>query len=150
MEFNHFVSIRGQHLKEFRCSTAGDMRGGYNTVTVKKQDDTHAHITFEKADTHCQDPEISEYLADISVLNELENVIRKEKMNFWNRKKFTDMFVADGANTSYSFRFDKAHVDFSSQIYPQKYREKLNSFNDIISNSVANAEKLSCKAGLSD
>ena len=47
--------------------------------------------------------------------------------------KFTRIFVADGASTSYDFRFDDGkNVRFSSQLYPDIYRNKLKRIDEVI------------------
>lgn len=133
---DNYVNIRGQHLVEYRYGSSGDMRGGHYSEIVKRKDDSHAIITIEKAEAYNVEPERNEYLVDISIMDELENVIRKYKMNHWNRKKFTDMFISDGASSSYSFNFDKSYVSFSSQFYPMEYGQKLQEFDEIINKYV--------------
>lgn len=54
-------------------------------------------------------------------------------MQNWNNKKFSVMFVVDGASYSYSFKFeDNTSVSFSSQVYPVSYSEKLSEINKMI------------------
>lgn len=53
-------------------------------------------------------------------------------MNYWNRKRVSKMFIADGESHSYSFEFDKSSIHFSSQYYPDKYRKKIKKLNDVI------------------
>ncbi len=54
-------------------------------------------------------------------------------MQNWHRKNFSDLFVADGESTSYSFTFeDGTEVSFSSQIYPEFYSRKLSEIKEII------------------
>ena len=86
----HYVNIRGQHLVEYSCSEGGDMIGSYHRTKVKRCDD-HAIITVENAESHDAEIVAKEYVVSISVMDELEAIIRKEKMNFWNKKKFTNM-----------------------------------------------------------
>ena len=138
----HYVGINGQHLNKYRYSSGGGMTGGYDSETVSRYDDTHALVCLESAQWHYQDPDISEYLVDISIMDELENVVRKERMNFWNDKTFTKMFVADGESYSYSFYFDKAKVSFSSQLYPQRYSKKLHKLDEVMDKYLENGEKL--------
>lgn len=129
--FGNYISIRGQHLNEYRCSCGGGMTGGYNNKTVKRFED-HALIKIESAEWHSQDPTVIEYQTDVAVLDEIEAIVRKYKMNHWNRKKFTNMFVHDGESTGYHFSFDDAEISFSSQIYPELYREKLAEIDSVI------------------
>ena len=138
----HFVSLHGQHLQQFTYSEGGGMNGGYYRKSVKRADDTHALISIEEADWYAQDPTVREYLVDASILEELEAVVRKCGMNFWNRKTFTRMFIADGESKGYSFQFDKASVDFSSQYYPARFRKKLSRLNDIINPYLQDAAQL--------
>lgn len=51
----HYVSIKGQHLNEYRFSSGGGMNGGYHHETVKRYDDTHAFISIERAEWHRKD-----------------------------------------------------------------------------------------------
>ena len=138
----HFVSIRGQHLERYHYSSGGGMPGGYYSMTVKRTDDGRAYICSEQADWHSQDPTISEYIVDASILDELESVVRKYKMNFWNRKTFSRMLILDGESSGHSFQFDDGDIDFSSQHYPMKYREKLQKLDDVITTYLQNAEPL--------
>lgn len=138
---NH-VNIKGQHLKKYSCSSGGGMTGGYNSETIRRYDDGHALIYTEKAEWHNDDPEVNEYLVDVSIMDELEEVIRKGHMNFWNHKKFTNMFIADGESEGYSFSFDDAYVSFSSQYYPKKYRDRLRKLDGIIKKYLNDAERL--------
>lgn len=138
----HYVSIRGQHLKQYQYSSGGGMSGGYDRETVTRYDDTHALISTESAKWHNQDPEIKEYLADAAILEELEDVVRQHHMNFWNRKKFTKMFIADGETESYYFCFDEDEISFSSQLYPKRYYDKLRLLDETIAKYRKNAEVL--------
>lgn len=142
MMAKHYVSIRGQHLNEYHYGSGGGMNGGYDSETVKRYDDTHALIKIERAAWHHQDPEVKEYLVDVSVLDELEGVVRKYRMNFWNRKEFSKIFICDGETKGYSFRFDENDFGFSSQLYPAKYRDKLREFDGIIEKYLQNAAAL--------
>ncbi len=139
--FRNYVSIHGKHLNKYSYSSGGGMTGGYHRETVKRQED-YAIITIESAEWYSQDPTVTEYLADVAVLDELETVVRENKMNFWNRKKFTNMFVHDGESTSYDFDFDEANISFSSQIYPIEYGNKLSKLDDVVKKYIGSAEKL--------
>ncbi len=138
----NYVSIRGQNLNKYCYSLSGGMSGGYYSKTIRRYDNAHAIISIEKADWHSQDPEINEYLVDVSIMDELEGIIRKYRMNFWNGKKFTNMFIADGESKGYSFSFDKDYIDFSSQYYPARYSDKLYEFDEIIEKYLKNTKKL--------
>lgn len=139
--FGNYVSIRGQHLNTYSYSSGGGMDGGYYRKTVKRYGD-HALISIESAEWHAQDPTVTEYLTDVAVLDELEKVVRKCKMNFWNRKKFTNEFICDGESESYHFDFDDEDISFSSQIYPVQYRNKLSMLENVINKYIENGEKL--------
>lgn len=143
MKFSNFVSIKNQHLTEYHYSSGGGMTGGYFSETVEKYDDDFALITTEKAEWHSDEPALKKYLVDARILSDLESVVRKNHMNFWHRKTFTNMFVADGESYSYSFQFSENSIDFSSQIYPAKYREKLKKLDEIIKNYLKNSKELS-------
>lgn len=133
--FGNYVRIRGQHLNEYRYSSGGGMTGGYYTKTVKRNKD-YALIRIASAEWHSQEPTVTEYKVDVAILDELEAIIRKHRMNFWNKKKFTNMFVADGESYSYSFGFDNADISFSSQIYPARYSEKLKELDSVIEKNI--------------
>ena len=137
----NYVSIRGQHLNKYSYSSGGGMTGGYHSETVKRYDG-QALIKIESAQWYAQDPAVSEYLTDAAVLDELESVVRKHKMNFWNDKKFTNMFVYDGESQSYSFYFDDEDISFSSQIYPMRYRKKLAELDRVVDKYIETGEKL--------
>ncbi|MDO4189915.1 MAG: hypothetical protein Q4D29_13100 [Lachnospiraceae bacterium] len=137
----NYVNIRGQHLNTYCYSSGGGMNGGYHSETVKRYSD-HALISIESAEWHFQDPTVSEYLVDLAVMDELESVVRKYRMNFWNGKKFTNDFVYDGESEGYHFNFDQEDIFFSSQIYPLRYRKKLNELDRVIDKYIETGEKL--------
>lgn len=139
---DHYVNIRKQHLNEYQYSTGGGMNGGYYHKTVKRYNDTLALISIENAEWHNQDPTVNEYLVNVSILDDLETIIRKYHMNFWNRKTFSNMFIADGESYSYSFEFDEKDIYFSAQHYPTSYSNKLSKLNEIINKYLEKAEKL--------
>lgn len=139
--FRNYVSIRGQHLNSYSYSEGGGMVGAYHSESVKRSGD-RALITIESARWHSQDPTVEEYLTDAAVLDELEAVVRKYHMNFWHRKEFTNVFVADGDSKGYHFDFDEETVWFSSQIYPARYRNKLAELDRVLDQYIAAGEKL--------
>lgn len=141
MMFKNYVGIRGQHLNTYTYSSGGGMSGGYYRNTVKRYND-QALISIESAEWHSQDPTVTEYLVDASVLSELESVVRKNRMNFWNRKKFTNIFVSDGESQGYYFYFDDADISFSSQLYPAKYSKKLAELDSVVNKYIKAGEKL--------
>lgn len=136
----NYVKIHGKHLDSYRYSVGGGMTGGYYEVKVTKYEN-QALIKIESAEWHSQDPTVSEYRADIAILGEIEAVVRKYKMNFWNRKKFTNMFVHDGESTGYYFGFEDVTVSFSSQIYPPVYRDKLALIDEIVKKYIGAEQK---------
>ncbi|MGN0577895.1 MAG: hypothetical protein ACI4J4_04685 [Ruminiclostridium sp.] len=90
-------------------------------------------LTYSDTEWWYDDDDITEYKLDKAVLTDIESVFRKYKMQNWNNKKFSDMFVADGPSYSYSFRFDdNTAVVFSSQVYPTSYSEKLDELDKVI------------------
>lgn len=137
----NYVNIRGQHLNEYSYHSGGGMTGGYHSETVKRYDD-QALISIESAEWYFQDPTVTEYLTDAAVLDELEAVVRKYKMNFWNRKEFTNEFVYDGESESYHFSFDDERISFSSQIYPLRYSRKLANLDRVVEKYIEAGEKL--------
>ncbi|MCQ2481107.1 MAG: hypothetical protein MJ121_03210 [Clostridia bacterium] len=137
----NYVGIGGQQLNKYSYSSGGGMTGGYHTETVKRSGDK-AIISIEDAEFYAQDPTTAEYVADATVMDELEAAVRRHNMNFWNRKKFTNIFVADGETDSYSFDFDKSEISFSSQIYPLRYSKKLSELDAIVEKYIKSGEKL--------
>lgn len=137
----NYVGIGGQQLNKYSYSSGGGMTGGYHTETVKRSGEK-AIISIEDAEFYAQDPTVTEYITDAAVMDELEAAVRKYNMNFWNRKKFTNIFVADGETDSYSFDFDKSEISFSSQIYPLRYSKKLSELDAIIKKYIKSGERL--------
>ena len=130
-------------LTNYNYHSGGDMCGSHHSETVMPFNETHARISISHANWHFEDPKADEYLVDIEIMKKLEDVFRKYSMEKWNNKKFTDMFVCDGASYGYSFRFgDRSCIGFSSQIYPKKYSEKLQEFHDIVNAYIEKGEKL--------
>lgn len=131
MFLKHYINIKGQKLNEYYYSVGGGMTGGYYRKKIKRNG-TNAIISTEEASFHNEEPVKSESIVEAAVLDEIEAVVRKYRMNFWNRKKFTNMFISDGESESFSFCFDENSISFSSQIYPQKYGDKLKEIKEIV------------------
>ncbi len=138
MLLKNYVNITGQHLTEYSFTTGGGMSGQYYSETVKRYDDSLASIITEEAAWHGEAPVKKEYLVDIAILEDLEATVRDNKMNYWNRKTFTKMFVDDGESDSYRFSFDDTFIYFSSQIYPDEYKTKLAELSDIVKKYLQN------------
>ncbi len=135
------VEILNKHLNSYSYSSGGGMRGGYFRKTVNRRNDS-AVIRIESAEWYSQNPSVEEYQVSTDVLDELEAVIRKYKMNDWNRKKFTDMFISDGESYSYSFDFDGNTISFSSQYYPEEYGDKLNELESVVKKYIEASQSL--------
>lgn len=127
----HYVRIKNQKLNEYQYYTGGGMTGGYYREVIKRCGDT-AVISIERADFHNEDPIMSEYVVNVSLLDEIEKIVVKHRMNHWNNKKFTNMFVSDGESKGYSFTFEESSIRFSSQIYPPIISEKLQEIDVVI------------------
>lgn len=136
------VNVSGQKLNHYSKSSGGGMNGGYRKLSIDRFDDTHALYSTEGCEWHFQDPEISEYLVDVKILDDIRKVFISNRMNTWHNKTFTDMFISDGESHSYSFGFDDDSVYFSSQYYPEKYSSKLSKLNDAIKPYTENMQKL--------
>ena len=126
-------------LVSFCYSTGGGMRGEGSSVEVTVIGDK-VYITEAASEYWYQDATVTEYVADPGICDEIAEVFRKYNMSLWNNKKFTNIFVNDGANHTYSFDFsDNTRVNFTSQVYPEKYRTKLAEIHDIIKKYEATA-----------
>ena len=124
--------VKNKELISYVHSSGGGMNGGGNSTEISIVDD-EVILTYSNAEWWYNDDDITEYKLDKAVLSDIESVFRKYKMQNWNHKKFTDMFVADGPSVSYSFRFeDGTGVSFSSQIYPVSYGRKLAEIDNVI------------------
>lgn len=124
--------VKNKELKSYRYSSYGGMCGGGSSQEINIVDGqvilTDSHTTWWYEDA-C----IKEYELDSAVLTDIESLFRKYKMQNWNNKKFTDMFVADGESMSYVFKFEDGNsVSFSSQMYPGAYGKKLSEIHDVI------------------
>lgn len=127
----HYINIKGQKLNSYSRSVGGGMTGGYYRESVKRNG-AQAVISTVEASFHNEEPVKCEYVVDATILDEIEDLVRKYRINFWNRKKFTNMFISDGESESFSFEFDKNGINFSSQIYPEKYGAKLKEIKEIV------------------
>lgn len=129
-------NIKNAKLTGFRYSSGGGMAGGGSVTTIGVYDETRAVVTFTEQEWHNSKPVIKKYLTDIKILSEIEEVFRENNMQKWDNKKFTDVFVCDGPNYSYGFTFDnRESINFSSQLYPEPYSEKLKEISDVIDNN---------------
>lgn len=125
-------SISNKKLLAYRESSGGDMQGGYSSVSVATVDGM-VILTYSDSKWHYEDQNIKEYCLDPGVFNDLDKVIRKYKINTWNGKKFSNVFVADGASYSYSFDYEGGvRISFSSQMYPASYSNKLKELHSVI------------------
>ena len=124
--------VKNKELISYRYSSGGGMTGGGNSTEISIVGD-EAILTYSEKEWWYEDAHITEYRVDKAVLADIESVFRKYKMQNWNNKKFSDMFVNDGPTFSYSFRFDdNTGVAFSSQVYPASYSEKLAELDKVI------------------
>lgn len=124
--------VKDKTLVSFDCSSGGGMTGGGSSTTINLIDG-ETILTYSSTEWHHDDAAITEYKLDKAVLAEIESVFRKYRMQNWHQKKFSNLFVADGESTSYSFTFeDGTEVSFSSQIYPESYSRKLSEIKEII------------------
>lgn len=128
------LEIRKSPLRCFEYYSSGGITGGYNFIIVDSHDENSAIITTTNAGRYFEGPRVSEYLASIDILKDIEIIFRKYNIQNWDNKKFTNMFIADGVSHDYSFIFGEGHtkVSFSSQSYPQRYLEKLNQIHEVI------------------
>lgn len=125
-------NAKNKELISYAYSSGGDMTGGGNSTEISIIDGD-VILTYSDTEWWYDDADITEYKLDKAVLTDIESVFRKYKMQKWNDKNFTDMFVADGASYSYLFKFDDGtRVSFSSQIYPAFYSEKLVEIDKVI------------------
>lgn len=137
------IDVKNAKLTAYHYNSGGGMSGGGNSVSVKAFDDTHALVSYSSQSWHGVNPTVNEYLADIKILEDIEAVFRKNGMEEWNDKKFTDMFVCDGPSYGYQFDFNNyATVRFSSQIYPEPYSGKLKELEEAISKNDNSFEKM--------
>ena len=124
--------VKNKELISYVYSCGGGMNGGGNSTEISIIGDD-VILTYSEKEWWYDDNDITEYKLDKAVLADIESVFRKYKMQNWNDKKFTDMFVADGPSYSYSFRFeDNTGVFFSSQVYPASYSKKLAEIDKVI------------------
>jgi len=121
-----------QELEKYSTVTAGDMRGSAHRIELSKEEDGKALLVYSDTEEHGQEPVVKTYLVDGRILEEIKEVFIDEGMYGWDGRKFSGIFIADGANTSYSFIFADDDVSFSSQIYPEKYRKKLDRLDAVI------------------
>ena len=125
-------NVKNKELISYVYSSGGGMNGGGNSTEISIIDG-EVILTYSDTEWWYEDDDITEYKLDKAVLTDIESVFRKYKMQNWNDKKFTDMFVADGPSYSYSFKFeDSTRVSFSSQVYPVSYSEKLAEIDKVI------------------
>ncbi len=124
--------VKNKELTAYAYSCGGGMTGGGNSTEISIVGD-RVILTYSEKDWWYEDAHITEYRVDKAILSDIESVFRKYKMQNWNNKKFSDMFVEDGPTFRYSFRFDdNTGVAFSSQVYPTSYSEKLAELDKVI------------------
>ncbi|MGN0374253.1 MAG: hypothetical protein ACI4EN_02045, partial [Butyrivibrio sp.] len=125
-------NVKNKELISYVYSSGGSMSGGGNSTEISIIDG-EVILTYSYTEWWYADADITEYRLDKAVLTDIESVFRKYKMQNWNGKKFTDMFVNDGGSYGYSFKFeDGTRVSFSSQVYPVSYSKKLDEIDKVI------------------
>jgi len=125
-------SWKKQELEKYATHSGGDMNGSSSGTTLAAYGDDKALLTFSSKDWYYQDPSVKEYLVDREALDEIKEIFMKHKMYKWDGKKFSNIFVADGASTGYGFYFTDDTVNFSSQVYPKTYMNKLKELDAVI------------------
>lgn len=140
--FGKFFRIEKEGLKRYQYSCGGNMPGSSYSKSVQEYGTDSALITIRSSEWHGDDGAVKEYLVDREILNELKAVFVKYHMKNWDNKKFTNMFIANGASHSYSFDFETDSVSFSSQIYPEKYSAKLKNLSEVVDKYLRHAEPL--------
>ena len=137
-------ALKKDSLTCYTYSRSGDMRGSSYSESVKMMEDGQVLLTYENADWHGADPEVTEYLVSPEALSEIEAVFRKYGMQNWHNKKFTDLFIDDGATKSYYFTFgaSSCRVHFSSQLFPENYSKKLAELNAVLEKYRDQGERL--------
>ena len=124
--------VTDKKLVSYQNSSGGDMNGGRHSTLISIVDG-EVILTDSGKSWWYEDEKIAEYRLDPAVLSEIERIFRKYNMQTWDHKKFTDMFVADGASYSYTFGFENnSWISFSSQIYPTPYARKLSEIIQVV------------------
>lgn len=105
--FGELAGIEEEKLESYTYSSGGDMLGSSYSKSVREYNEDSALVTIMQCEWHGDDGTVKEYLVDREILDELKAVFVKYRMKNWDNKRFTDMFVADGASRSYRFDFEK-------------------------------------------
>lgn len=125
-------NVKNKKLISYCYSSGGDMCGGGESIEISSIDG-EVILTYADTTWWYEDDNIIEYRLDRDVLSDIEGVFRKYKMQKWNRRKFTNLFVADGPSYSYTFKFEgNTRVSFSSQFYPLSYGKKLSKIEQLV------------------
>ncbi|WP_429615399.1 hypothetical protein [Treponema pedis] len=140
--FGKFFGIEKEKLVSYQYSRSGDMLGSIYSKSVIEYNEDSALVTIVQRKQHNHKDTVREYLVDKEILDELKAVFVKYRIKGWDNKKFTNVFVADGASYKYSFDFETNCVSFSSQYYPEKYSSKLKEFDEIMAKYMENATLL--------
>ena len=140
--FGKFAGIKEEKLESYAYGSGGGMLGGSYSESVLDYNEDSALITIMQSKWHGDDGTVKEYLVDKEILDELKTVFIKYHMKNWDNKKFTNMFIADGASRSYRFIFEIKSVSFSSQYYPEKYASKLAELDAILDKYLKKATPL--------
>ena len=86
--------VKNKELISYRYASGGGMTGGGNSTEISIVDG-EVILTYSEKKWWYEDNDITEFKLDNAVLTEIESVFRKYKMQNWNNKKFSDMFVAE-------------------------------------------------------
>lgn len=124
--------VKKKKLISYSLSSGGGMNGGHSSTQINIING-ETILTELHSEWWYEDGQIAEYKLDNAVLADIEKVFRKHKMQKWNNKVFSNIFVADGPSFCHTFTFEeKTSVSFSSQCFPMIYAKKLSEINSVI------------------
>lgn len=130
-------SGRGAALTAFSYSSAGDMLGSYDGVSVCLEEadgEETVVIRIEEAASHTEEIQTTLYAADHALLEEIRQIFEENGMKRWEKCRESDIIAYDAATQHYCFSFDGVDaVQFSStQELPTEARDALRAIFDAI------------------
>lgn len=126
------INKKETNLISYSYSSSGGMSGGSSQEEINIIDG-EVILTESNAEWWCDEATVHEYIVDQDVLKDIHDIVKKNKMEDWNQKEFTDMIVYDGPSYSYHFKFDDGtNVSFSSQAFPKPYSTTLHEISNVI------------------
>lgn len=140
----NIIPLSEAELVEYVYYRSPDMRGGFYKISIGFLNESIARISYTSCIAHNSKVKNSHKDISVAILKEIEKIFKASGMENWKNENFGDIFVCDGPNYSYFFKFDNGEsFNFSSQMFMPPYSDVLQTIDEIIAKYDSKHMKLS-------